>query len=139
MDDGATMGVEEEFFLVNDTGRLVQRAPETLAEIEADNLDLKPELLRCQVELATDVCRTGPELAAELTDLRARLAEAAARHDARLVASGTVVHHQTAESLVGPGTRYHRIAEHFGWLVVGGPICGCHVHVGVEDRGLAIG
>ena len=138
MDSGQTVGVEEEFFLVDGAGQLVQGAPEALEGADRTDVDLKPELLRCQVESATEVCRTAEELLDELTGLRARLAEGAARGGARLVASGTVVHPQRAESLVGPGSRYHRIAEHFGWLVVRGPICGCHVHVGIADRALAL-
>ena len=45
-----TVGVEEEFYLVDDAGLLVHRAPEALREIDHDGIDVKPELLRCQAE-----------------------------------------------------------------------------------------
>lgn len=114
------------------------RAPEALGETEDPDADLKPELLRYQVESATGVCRDAHDLHRELTDLRNQLALGAARQDARLAASGTVVHAQNGDALIGPGSRYHQIAEHFGQLVVGGLVCGCHVHVGVDDRAVAL-
>jgi carboxylate-amine ligase len=133
-----TIGVEEEFFLVDNAGLLVQRAPETLDDTDDHGADVKPELLRCEVESAADVCATGSEVYRELTDLRTRLASGAARNGARLVATGTVVHQQPGDALISPGPRYHRIAEHFGQLVIGGLVCGCHVHVGVPDRAVVI-
>jgi carboxylate-amine ligase len=136
--DGLTVGVEEEFFLVDDSGLLVPRAPETLREIDSDGADLKSEILRCQVESATEVCRTGHEVHRELTDLRTRLAWAAARHGARLAASATVVHAQNRGSTIAPGPRYHRIARRYGQIVVSTGTCGCHVHVGVADRADAL-
>jgi carboxylate-amine ligase len=136
--DADTIGVEEEFFLVDRNGLLVQRAPEALDDAEAADSDLKPELLRCQVESATGVCGTGPELYQELTGLRAQLARGATRNGALLAASGTVVHQQPGDPPIGPGTRYHRIGEHFGRIVFGNLVCGCHVHVGVADRAVAL-
>jgi glutamate---cysteine ligase / carboxylate-amine ligase len=138
MANAATIGVEEEFFLVDKNGLLVQRAPEALHDAGADDLDLKPELLRCEVESATGVCANGSEVYEQLTGLRERLARGAARNGARLAATGTVVHQQPGDPPIGPGTRYHLIAEHFGRLVAGSPVCGCHVHVGIEDRELAL-
>jgi carboxylate-amine ligase len=132
--DIPTTGVEEEFFLIDDTGKLMPRAPEALDDTDDTDADLKPELLRYQVESATKVCKTGHELVEELTGLRDRLATGAAQNGARMAASGTVVHAQSGDAQIGPGSRYRRIADQFGQLVVGGLVCGCHVHVGVPDR-----
>jgi len=73
-------------------------------------------------------------VARELATLRARLAGGAARRGARLAATATVVHEQPSALTIGPGTRYHEIAQHFGELVFSGMICGCHVHAGVADK-----
>ncbi len=134
---GLTVGVEEEFFLVDDGGALVNQGPEAVRGHEPD-ADLKPELLRCMVESATGICRTGPEVREELAGLREQLAAGAREQGAVLVATGTVVHPQADISVVGPGTRYHRIARHVGEFVFGGMTCGCHVHVGVEGRESAL-
>jgi carboxylate-amine ligase len=129
-----TIGVEEEFFLVDDSGLLVMRAPEALKDTGDEDIDVKPELVRCQVESATGVCRTGVEVYEELTLLRGRLAGGAAAHGARLAATATVIHEQPSALAIGPGTRYQEIAQHFGELVFSAITCGCHVHAGVPDK-----
>lgn len=136
--NGLTVGVEEEFFLVDDVGALVDRAPEALRETENDGVDLKPELLRCQVESATEVCHSGEDVGRELAALRGRLAVATAHYGARLAASATVVHRQAHGWTIAPDPRYHRIAQRYGPIVIGASTCGCHVHVGVADRKLAL-
>lgn len=136
--DELTVGVEEEFYLVDDSGHLVHRAPEALRDVGHDGIDLKPELLRCQVEAATEICRTGQDVHKSLTELRARLAGAAARHGARLAATATVVHHQPRGWLIAPSARYYRIAQRYGPIVVSASTCGCHVHVGVAEKALAL-
>lgn len=133
-----TMGVEEEFVLVDGAGRLIQEAPETLADTDDEDVDLKPELLRCQVESATDICRTAEDVRTGLDGLRERLSEAAAGRGLRLVASGTVVHPQEFAAVVGPDTRYYRMTREFGGMVFSGLTCGCHVHVAVDDLETAV-
>jgi glutamate---cysteine ligase / carboxylate-amine ligase len=129
----STFGVEEEFVLVDGEGRLSQEAPETLSETATEDVDLKPELLRSQVESATTVCSSAAEVEAELADLRSKLIVGAEGRGLRLVAAGTAVHPQAGGSRIGPDERYRRMTEHFGLLVYGGVTCGCHVHVGVPD------
>lgn len=133
-----TVGVEEEFFLIDDSGLLVQRAPEALKDSGDGDIDIKPELLRCQVESATGICHTGQDVHRELTDLRRKLASGAASNGARLAATATVVHDQPPGMAIGQGTRYQEIAQHFGSIVFSGMTCGCHVHAGVADRAEAL-
>ncbi|GAA3013977.1 carboxylate-amine ligase [Actinokineospora diospyrosa] len=131
-----TVGVEEEFFLVGPDGALVNQGPEAVAGVT--DVDLKPELLRCQVESATGIQRYAGEIRDELAALRARLAKGAAEQDALLIAAGTAPHRQEDISVIGPGTRYHQIARHVGPFIFSGTTCGCHVHVGVEDTASAL-
>lgn len=139
MSDRTTLGVEEEFLLVDGEGRLAQEAPETLSAAEAgEDTDLKGELLRCQVESATSVHDDVDAVRADLTDLRSLLVDAARDRELRLIASGTVVHGQPDDSKIGPDTRYHRMVRRYGRMVYGGLTCGCHVHVGIADREQAI-
>lgn len=133
-----TVGVEEEFFLVDQKGMLAQEAAETLADSDRVDADLKPELLLCQVESASDVCRSADELLASLRELRRRLGEGARAHDARLLATSTTVLKENDQSTIGPGARYQRMAVQLGSLVYSGATCGCHVHVGIDDRETAL-
>ena len=136
-----TVGVEEEFFLVDPAGRLVDQGPETAergAEAVEGDPDLKPELLRAMVESATGICHSAQQVAEELTELRGALAGAAREQGALLVATGTVPHQQPDFASVGPGARYRRITSHVGEFMFSGMTCGCHVHVGVEDTATAL-
>ncbi|MGQ0840879.1 carboxylate-amine ligase [Actinokineospora sp.] len=135
---GLTMGVEEEFFLVDPAGRLVYQGPEALANTADGGADLKPEMMRCQLESATGIHHTADQVRAELAAMRAKLADGAHRRGALLLASGTVPHSQPDFSVIGPGSRYQRIAEHVGEFVFGGMTCGCHVHIGVDGRETAL-
>lgn len=132
--DDLTVGVEEEFLLVDDTGQLSFTGPALAAEVEVRDGELQKELARCQVESATSVCRTVDEIIGQLRDLRARLASAARIHDARLVPTGAPILAQEAPLQITSDTRYRRMAEHFGALAYTGSTCGCHVHVSVPDR-----
>jgi carboxylate-amine ligase len=131
--DALTMGVEEEFYLVDAEGDLVQEAAETVGE-PGDDVDLKPEFLRSQVESGSEVQRDHATLLNDLTGLRAQLAEGARPLGARLVSSGTAIYLPSDRQGVAPGARYRRIADHVGRFVVEGATCGCHVHIGVANR-----
>ncbi|OLR92776.1 hypothetical protein BJP25_21845 [Actinokineospora bangkokensis] len=136
-----TVGVEEEFFLVDAAGRLVDQGPETAergAQAVEGEPDLKPELLRAMVESATGICGSAQQVVEELTELRGALAGAAREQGALLVATGTLPHQQPGFAPVGPGARYRRITSHVGEFLFAGMTCGCHVHVGVEDTAAAL-
>lgn len=135
-----TMGVEEEFFLVDPRGRLLQEAPRTVEEATepAPDIDLKPELMRSQVESGSEVCRDHQTLLANLTDLRSRLSDAARHRGARLMASGTSVLAPDDPQRVAAGSRYRHIVDHVGRFLVDDSTCGCHVHVGVAEQDAAI-
>ncbi|PWI42919.1 glutamate--cysteine ligase [Streptomyces sp. ICBB 8177] len=139
-DAGRTLGVEEEFLLVDPVTRQVSpAAPAVLAaagDAPGDGGRFHPELLTGQVEHATGVCRDLPELERQLVAGRRRLALAASAHGVRLLASGTAV--TTADAPVTAGPRYDRIARRFAGVVTDYHACGCHVHVGVPDRDTAV-
>jgi glutamate---cysteine ligase / carboxylate-amine ligase len=133
------MGVEEEFYLVDESGDLVQEAAGTVGDADNDDeADLKAELLRSQVESGSEVHREHTKLLADLTDLRARLSDGARRNGARLLSVGSVVNVPVDPQRVAAGRRYRHIARHVGRFVVDGATCGCHVHVGVDSRERAI-
>ena len=130
-----TMGVEEEFFLVDARGRLTPRSVEVLSRAARGPGELLGEFTCSQVEAAGPVCAGVGELVHGLRDGRRRLAESAARLDARIVAGGVPVLAEDRPQRLNPGSRYHRIAERFGAVAAAaGTNCGCHVHVAVPDR-----
>lgn len=138
MADIPTLGVEEEFLLVDpESGAPValnREVADRAAELE---VELQLELTSCQVETATGVVRDVDDLREQLVRLRGNSAEAAGRAGARLLAVGlppTLPH----DFPITDTPRYRDIGERFGMIAHEQGICGCHVHVAVPDRDTAI-
>ncbi|MFD0803935.1 YbdK family carboxylate-amine ligase, partial [Streptomonospora algeriensis] len=130
-----TMGVEEEFFLVDEAGMLAPRSVEVLDGAAPGPGELIGEFTRSQVEAAGPVCTSVEKVLSGLWTSRLRLAESAARQRARVVAGAVPIMRETGPQRLNPGSRYHRIAKRFGAVAAAaGTNCGCHVHVGVPDR-----
>ncbi len=89
--DRTTLGVEEEYLLVDGEGLPVARSAQVLGKARGDGLgsaDLQHELLEVQVEVATPVCSELAEVRDHLTSLRSGLAAAAASSGCRLAPVG---------------------------------------------------
>ncbi|AWZ09594.1 MULTISPECIES: glutamate--cysteine ligase [unclassified Streptomyces] len=137
-----TMGVEEEFLLVDRRSRApVGRAPRV---IEAAARTLGPlvqqEFFTAQVEVCTSPTANPAELRAELARLRAELILAAAAEDCLLLASGTPVVPPEHPLTVTRDERYRRMASHFASAIgnFDQAVCGCHIHIGVSGRAQAL-
>ncbi|MDT2009429.1 YbdK family carboxylate-amine ligase [Rhodococcus opacus] len=130
-----TVGVEEEFILVDPATGLPALTNTTVAAA-ASGIDLQLELSQCQIETCTPVCAGITELRRELRRARSLAAQAASRSGSRLLAVGVPLGRPPAGS-VTETPRYRRMAERFGELA-DQVICGCHVHVCVPDRDVAV-
>jgi carboxylate-amine ligase len=134
-----TIGVEEEFLLLDpDTGvpvpgvnRAVGAMPEHLRG------HTRVEFRACQFELASAVTSELGQLRRHLTQIRSAAAEAAHAAGARLVAIGAAPV-ADPRPVVSDEPRYAEMAERFGALANDPAVCGCHVHIGVDDRELAV-
>jgi carboxylate-amine ligase len=136
---GETVGVEEEFLLLDPhtgenlqlVGKVYAALPESLRE------QSRLEFRQCMVEMVTPVCTDLTGLRQQLITLRRAAAEAAAGAGARLVAIGaTPITEPSREPADNP--RFHAITRHYGPIAYDPAVCGCHVHVGVPDRELAV-
>ncbi|MBT2269681.1 MULTISPECIES: glutamate--cysteine ligase 2 [Rhodococcus erythropolis group] len=132
-----TLGVEEEFVLCDPrTGRPRLCSSEAGAASHALGVSLQLELSQCQVETSTSIGSHIRDLRDQLCQSRAVAAVAAAQSGSQLLAVGTPFYDPPANALT-PTSRYRRIAGQYGALTAG-VTCGCHVHVGVEDRERAV-
>ncbi|WP_372603651.1 glutamate-cysteine ligase family protein, partial [Actibacterium sp.] len=77
-----TIGIEEEYLLVDRETCALAMAPAALMEACAKELEgqFSPEFLQCQVEIGTHVCKTVAEARADLQHLRRTVARIAAEH-----------------------------------------------------------
>jgi carboxylate-amine ligase len=134
-----TVGVEEEFLLLDPlTGVNVPVADQVYAGLpdrmrERSRREFRPSM----VEMVTGVCTGTDELADELREARRAAAQAAKQAGAALVAVGaTPIGEPVLEPTDDP--RFRAITEHYGPIALDPALCGCHVHVGVPDRALAV-
>jgi carboxylate-amine ligase len=132
-----TVGVEEEFLLMEPGGALAPVAGEVVAAT-ADG-QLMPELMAYQVETASRPCEHLADLRSELVRLRLLAARGAARAGARLVAAGLPPFRSGAVDAITAHPRYLEIARRFPVATAAaGGACSCQVHVGMPDRALGI-
>ena len=136
-----TIGVEEEYQILHpETRELRQRAGRILPEAQRRvGEEVTNELYLSQIEIGTPVCRSLSDVRAELVRLRRAVVAAAGRDGSRIAAAGTHPFSHWGNQALTPKPRYFGIAEDFQQLAREQIIFGCHVHVGIADRDVAIG
>lgn len=134
-----TLGVEEEFLLLDtSSGSNLPVADEVLARLSGQALEQsRHEFRESMIEMVTPVCGDLAHLREHLASSRVEAAAAGAAFGAQLVAVGATPVREAA--ITRPAAeRYERIIGHFGPVALDPALCGCHVHVGVPDRELAV-
>ncbi len=130
-----TLGVEEEYQIVDPQTRALRgRAERVLPEAQKTlGEEAQHELLLSQLETATPVCRDLAAVRHEVTRLRREVVAAAARHGSKIAASGTHPFSRWQAQKVTPKDRYLGLERDYARLARELVICGCHVHVGLDD------
>ena len=139
--DAITLGVEEEFLVVDrPSGTLIPGADRLLPHArELLGTDVASELNLCQIEVGTPVCTTLAEVRSELVRLRRGLGIAAGRVNTGVVAVGTHPFGRWEDQRVDTANeRYQRMEDAYRIIARQQVICGCHVHVGIDDPDLAV-
>lgn len=134
-----TMGVEEEYQIIDPVTRELSSSSHTLLPTAQQHLGEKaqPELQLAQVEAATPVCQTLQEVRRELIKMRHGMIMAAQQDGKQLAAAGTHPFSHWKSQRITPKERYQGIVEYYRQLARE-PIFGCHVHIGLEDREVAL-
>ena len=135
-----TIGIEEEYLIIDgSTLNLVSRMPPDLMNDCKKELgdQVSKELLQCQIEVGTKVCRNIKEARQELGQLRATVAELAKKHDCLMMAVST---HPFSYGLtqLTDDERYLNLAEQLRRVAERLYISGMHVHIGVSDNELRV-
>ena len=134
---GITLGVEEEFFLVDaDTRDLLADPDERIFETcEANSGPHKVvhEFLRSQIETNTRVCSGVAEVRQALRETRRLVIEAAEWHGAQVMAASTHPFASWREQALTPGERYRRFASTYQETVRRTLVSGMHIHAGFGD------
>ena len=136
-----SLGVEEEFLLVDATTGALTAKSHAVVAAARDGLGsaVTGELNVCQVEFATDVCRTLAEVHDAVVRLRSGLSRAASEVGAAIAAAGTHPFSAWEDTDVNrEQERYVRLEQQLQQVARETVICGCHVHVSLGDRDLEI-
>ncbi|WP_251091466.1 glutamate--cysteine ligase [Streptomyces sp. Caat 7-52] len=135
-----TIGVEEEYLLVDPVSRQVRAEAEKVVAQASEELGdrVGTELTRYQVEVRTDPHTDLADLRDQLRSTRAAVATAAAQLGLAVISSGTPVLGQQTPPPFTPGHRYAQSVAMFGALDDEQSACACHVHIGVADERTAV-
>ena len=132
-----TLGLEEEFFLVDPESRDLIADPDP-ALFEACEQHRGPhnvvhEMLRSQIETNTRVCDSVADLRAALIETRTLVVDAAARHGAAVMAASTHPFAYWSAQSITPKERYQRFATTYQEAVRRFLVGGMHIHAGFGD------
>ncbi len=133
-----TIGIEEEYLLVDAETMALTEAPEALMDACRNKLQdqVSPEFLNCQIEIGTKVCGTIADARNDLRHLRACVAREAGKFGLAPIAASCHPFSDWREQKHRDKDRYNDLSADLAGVVRRMLICGMHVHVavGAPDR-----
>ena len=136
-----TLGLEEEYQIVDPETRDLRShiATEMLAQGKLRLEErVKAELHQSVIEVGTRVCHNIQEAAEDLYDLRRNMIRLAEEHGLLLCAGATHPFADWRAQEIYPDPRYAQVVEDLQLVARSNLIFGLHVHVGIDDREVAI-
>lgn len=135
-----TIGLEEEYQIIDpETRALTSYIQEFLEQGRLVLQDqIKPELMRSQVEVGSHICHDMAEARAELVRLRRTVCQVAEAHDLVIAAASTHPFSSWTQQQITDGARYSRYEEAMADIARRMLIFGMHVHIGIDDKELMI-
>jgi glutamate---cysteine ligase / carboxylate-amine ligase len=135
-----TLGVEEEFQIIDPETRELRSHVQEL--LEAGKVSLKervrPEMHQSVVEIGSGICKDIAEVRRDVGEMRSEIVSLAHRQGMRVGSAGTHPFSDWADQKIFPDPRYDGIVEELQLLARSNLIFGLHVHVGIQDRQLAL-
>jgi carboxylate-amine ligase len=136
-----TVGIEEEYLLVNLDTRDVNENPPTelLRECtERGAGQISPEFLRSQLEVNTRACRSIAEVRADLARLRSIIVEVSQKHGLAPIAASTHPFGSATRQMPTEKEQFFALAREMQAAARRLMVCGMHVHVGIDDDDLRV-
>jgi len=128
-----TIGIEEEYLLVDRDSLALAEAPPDLMEACAAELEgqVAPEFLKCQIEIGTKVCANVAEAREDLQRLRSCVSKHAAMYNLAPIAASCHPFSDWRDQHHTDKDRYNDLSSDLAGVVQRMLICGMHVHVGI--------
>src|SRR6478672_1421476 len=135
-----TLGVEEEYMVLDpQTKELKIHEQKIVTEGQKVIKDkVKAEMHQAVVEVGTDICQNIEEAYRDVSTLRHTIAQIAGDLGFWVGASGTHPFSHWESQLITDHARYNQIVNELQEAARSNLIFGLHVHVGMEDRRMAI-
>ena len=135
-----TLGVEEEYMVLDpQTRELKSHEQKIVTEGQKVIKDkVKAEMHQAVVEVGTDICQDIDEACKDVSTLRHTIAQIAGDLGLWVGASGTHPFSHWESQLITDHVRYNQIVNELQEAARSNLIFGLHVHVGMEDRRMAI-
>jgi glutamate---cysteine ligase / carboxylate-amine ligase len=135
-----TIGVEEEYQIINPVTRELSPDSETILPDAQKTLgdEVQLEIQLAQIEIATSICRTLADVRTQLARKRHEVIAAAAKHNLQIAAAASHPFSYWSDQKITPHERYLSLEDDYMQLSREQSIFGCHVHVGINDRELAV-
>jgi carboxylate-amine ligase len=136
-----TVGVEEEYLLVNlDTRDVNENPPAALLTecTERGAGQINPEFLRSQLEVNTRVCRTISEVRADLARLRSIIVDVSRKHGLAPIAASTHPFGSATRQMPTEKEQFFALAREMQAAARRLMVCGMHVHIGIDDDDLRV-
>jgi len=136
-----TLGIEEEFYIVDDGGRPVSGIEELIYDSEPPELlqdRLDHELFQCTIETQTPLIESPAEAGSTLRAVREALVDHAESHGFRIAAAGLHPAAKWQELDHATKPRYTAQLDRIQYPQHRNTTAGLHVHVGVDDADKAV-
>jgi carboxylate-amine ligase len=135
-----TLGVEEEYMVLDpETRELKSHEQRIVTEGQKVIKDkVKAEMHQAVVEVGTDICQDIDEACKDVTVLRHTISQIAGDIGLWVGASGTHPFSHWESQLITDHVRYNQIVNELQEAARSNLIFGLHVHVGMDDRRMAI-
>jgi carboxylate-amine ligase len=135
-----TLGVEEEYQVIDPETRELTSHDQQIVTEASKVLEerVKAEMHQAVVEVGTHICRDIDDAKEQITLLRKTISEIAGSLGYKIAAAGTHPFSEWEKQLLTPNPRYDQIINELQDTARSNLIFGLHVHVGVEDKNLAM-
>ena len=135
-----SIGIEEEFQIVDpETRELKSRVTEILkgGQIHLKE-QIKAEMHQSVVETGSNICSNITEARQEVIKLRSGLIKLAEKEGLKVAASGTHPFSKWEDQEITDYPRYRVVVQDMQQVARANLIFGLHVHIGIDDKELAI-
>jgi carboxylate-amine ligase len=135
-----TIGIEEEYQVIDPVTReLISHEQQIVTEAEKIlDEQVKAEMHQAVVEVGTTICEDISHARKEISHLRKCITEVANGLGFQIGAAGTHPFSKWETQHITPNPRYHEIITELQDTARSNLIFGLHVHVGIEDKALAL-